>query len=162
MNFNKLVAEMIEKKVAQGLTVDAAIAELAGELKASLIESGLYEELRAKGSAPVPPAPAVAKPSNDRNDTIATIKANLKARGFSYSVTGGRGTAWGWIHIDLMPKMFKSNEQIIKAERVRMNEAFGLNGASDISVPSSSAYYREYIERSAGKVPSVLGKPYWD
>lgn len=40
----------------------------------------------------------------DRNEAIKTIKAALKARsGKSWSVTGGRGTAWGWIKISVPP-----------------------------------------------------------
>ena len=41
----------------------------------------------------------------DRNETIAALKAALKARsGGNWSVTGGRGTAWGWIRICAPPK----------------------------------------------------------
>lgn len=39
-----------------------------------------------------------------RDATIAAIKAALKRRSRkSWSVTGGRGTAWGWITIDAPP-----------------------------------------------------------
>lgn len=31
-----------------------------------------------------------------------------------------------------------------------------------ISVPASSDYYQEYIDRAEGKAPSVIGQPYWD
>lgn len=40
----------------------------------------------------------------DRNETIKRIKDALKRRsGKPWSVTGGRGTAWGWITIDAPP-----------------------------------------------------------
>lgn len=39
-----------------------------------------------------------------RNDVIAAIKTALQKRsGKSWSVTGGRGTAYGWIRIDAPP-----------------------------------------------------------
>lgn len=41
----------------------------------------------------------------DRDDAIALIKHYLKKRsGKTWSVTGGRGTAWGWITIQAPPK----------------------------------------------------------
>ena len=39
-----------------------------------------------------------------RNETIKAIRKALRARsGKSWSVTGGRGTAWGWLTIDAPP-----------------------------------------------------------
>lgn len=39
-----------------------------------------------------------------RNETIKEIKSALKQRsGKAWSVTGGRGTAWGWITITAPP-----------------------------------------------------------
>ena len=31
-----------------------------------------------------------------------------------------------------------------------------------VSIPSSNAYYQEYIDRAEGKTPSVIARPYWD
>jgi hypothetical protein len=40
-----------------------------------------------------------------RNETIKAIKTSLQARsGKPWSVTGGRGTAYGWLKIDAPPK----------------------------------------------------------
>jgi hypothetical protein len=40
-----------------------------------------------------------------RNEAIKAIRAALKRRtGKTWSVTGGRGSAWGWIRIDAPPK----------------------------------------------------------
>jgi len=40
----------------------------------------------------------------DRNEAIARIRKALKVRsGKAWSVTGSRGTAWGWINIDAPP-----------------------------------------------------------
>lgn len=169
MKFEQIVSELVAKYMAQGATLETAVQMLAANLKDMLIESGLYEELRAKAvaiaQAQVPVVAVVAsKPLTSRNETIAAIKASLKARGLRYSVTGGRGTAWGWIGVDLMPAQFKtlSNEEIKEARR-SMHKAFGLEGCgSEISIPSGSDYYREYMDRAAGREPSEKGKPYWD
>ena len=43
--------------------------------------------------------------TNDRDTTIKRIKTALQQRsGKTWSVTGGRGTAWGWITIDAPPR----------------------------------------------------------
>lgn len=43
--------------------------------------------------------------SVDRNDAIRVIREALKRRsGKTWSVTGDRGTAWGWINITAPPK----------------------------------------------------------
>lgn len=43
--------------------------------------------------------------SADRDETIKAIRAALKRRtGRPWSVTGGRGTGWGWISIQSPPK----------------------------------------------------------
>ena len=55
-------------------------------------------------SLPSPPPSPSAPLHLDRNEAIKRIKAALKARsGKSWSVTGGKGTAWGWIKIDTTP-----------------------------------------------------------
>ena len=55
--------------------------------------------------APVPEALVEKyRPSPDRNETIKRIKTALERRsGKKWSVTGGRGTAWGWIRIYAPP-----------------------------------------------------------
>lgn len=105
-----------------------------------------------------------------RNDAIKAIRAALRKRHLRYSVTGGRGTAWGWIHIDLMPAEFKApfspeHSAAINAKRAVMYRAFGLNPGMEsgsISVAASRDYYQEYIDRANGRAPSVIGQPYWD
>jgi hypothetical protein len=96
-----------------------------------------------------------------RNDAIAQIKAALKARGHRYSVRGGRGTAWGWIDVDLLPAVRESlaDEAAYRA----LGDAFGLaNGYGAVSIPASSAHYREYIQRAKGETPAEIAQAYWD
>lgn len=166
MTFEEMTFKIVAKYMDEGATLEGAVEMLAANLKNALMESGLYEELRAKATPPpAAEVPAVvASPAlTSRNETIAAIKASLKARGLRYSVTGGRGTAWGWITVDLMPAQLRSDDELFTKElRIQMNKNFGLQGGSYISIPSSSAYYREYIDRAAGREPSVKGEPYWD
>lgn len=99
-----------------------------------------------------------------RDEAIAQIKAALKARGMRYSVTGGRGTAWGWIDIDLLPAVYKSLDADARKLAYRaLGDAFGeTHGYGPISVAASSAHYREYIQRARGLAPDKIAEPYWD
>lgn len=128
----------------------------------------------------------------DRNETIKRIRAGLKRRtGRSWSVTGGRGTAWGWIKIDAPParRTFQSvpkpsNPMSLPGaegwewkdtgepghyagpEDCRvLAEALGLDAPAHfqgVSVPASSDYYREYVERAEGTPVTKKAVPYWD
>lgn len=128
---------------------------------------------------------------NDRDETIQRIKSALEKRsGKKWSVTGGRGTAWGWITIDAPParrtygnrlKVDASPAQLPQdyeeyntgkpggysspQDRIELGSLLGLDGAAHcqgVSVPSSSAHYREYIERAEGRKPAEIAQPYWD
>lgn len=100
-----------------------------------------------------------------RNEAIAQIKAAFKARGLRYSVTGGRGTAWGWIRIGLLPSVKKGlSDYQLKIAYNQLGNDLGLGRKcySSESIPSSSDYYQEYIDRANGRTPSIIGQPYWD
>ena len=46
----------------------------------------------------------VRRMADTRDTTIAALRAVLKVRtGRAWSVTGGRGTSWGWITVDAPP-----------------------------------------------------------
>lgn len=106
--------------------------------------------------------------ADDRDQTIAAIKANLKTRTTSdtkWSVTGGQGTAWGWIRITTIPSQRASKYSgMTEIQRKELAALLGLERVSDSgeSIPSGSDYRQEYLDRSAGKTPSKIGKPYWD
>lgn len=81
---------------------------------------------------------------------------------------GGTGTAHGWITITSPPRRkylnWMSNE-----DAKELHLLLGLDfrpgpetRVQHITVPASSDYYREYVDRAAGLTPSVVGKPYWD
>jgi len=99
----------------------------------------------------------------DRDEAITAIKAALKARGLRFSVTGGRGTAWGWISVKPMPATLKGLDHDARAAKYReVSQAFGLSGSGDVSIAASDAYRREYLERAQGLQPTAIAEPYWD
>ena len=115
--------------------------------------------------------------STDRDDAIKIINSELRRRsGKAWSVTGGRGTAWGWITIDTPPARRKwdfyegkapqeEHGHMSKGERQELAELLGLDRdvhPQGASIAASSDYYREYIDRAEGREPSVVGEPYWD
>lgn len=126
-----------------------------------------------------------------RDETILRIRRALRQRtGKSWSVTGGRGTAWGWIKIDAMPMdklaVYKLKaghqdnstedwEEVVSpdnqgkghmtpSDREVLAEALGLESVhfQGVSIAASSAHYLEYIDRAEGRTPSVKGEQYWD
>ena len=102
----------------------------------------------------------------DRNTAIAAIRAALRRRsGKSWSVTGGRGTAWGWIEISVPPSRRDQYGAMPEEERKELGALLRLGRPAHHtgeSVPSSYAYRREYVDRAEGRQPSVIGEPYWD
>ena len=124
----------------------------------------------------------------DRNETIKEIRTALKRRsGKSWSVTGGRGTAWGWIKIDAPEKRktarFRLKEgmsdwpenyeeietgepghHMTPADRAILGSLLNLDSVhyQGISIPASNDYYQEYIDRANGRTPEKFGKQYWD
>jgi len=100
----------------------------------------------------------------DRDEAIKTIRANLRKRsGKAWSVTGGRGTGWGWIHISAPPKR-RVNGCMTPEDGMELAHLLDLHRAVHQyeSVPASSDYYREYVDRSAGVAPTIYGQRYWD
>ena len=125
-----------------------------------------------------------------RDEVIKEIRSALRRRsGRSWSVTGGRGTAWGWIRIDVPPSLRTSHavlkvgavtsrpedyEEIdtgepggdmTKADRAILGDLLGLPGpvhCQGESIPSGGDYYEEYVDRANGRKPAKCGKIYWD
>lgn len=125
-----------------------------------------------------------------RNAVIARLRAALKARsGKVWSVTGGTGTAYGWITIDAPPaartwrrrlragltigKGYEDYEEYDSGQRdghtspAQCAELAALLGLPSVhhqgvSIPAGHDYYREYLDRAEGRTPAMLGTPYWD
>ena len=129
------------------------------------------------------------KTPNDRDETIAKIKTALRRRsGKAWSVTGGRGTAWGWIQIDAPPARrtwshrlkpdcadwpenygeYDSGEpgrSMSPADREDLGKLLGLEGKAHhqgVSIAAGSDHRREYIERAEGQPVTKIAQPYWD
>lgn len=125
----------------------------------------------------------------ERNRAIKEIRQALKSRsGKSWSVTGGTGTAWGWITINSLPSRRTMHYQLkfgmldlpgnweevengqtggymTKGDRLELSNLLGFSGSCHIQgelIPSSGDYYQEYVDRSKGLQPSVIGQQYWD
>jgi hypothetical protein len=65
----------------------------------------------------------------DRNEAIARIKLALKKRsGKTWSVTGNRGTAWGWIDVTVRPRERNEYGYMSEAARGELALLFGLGG----------------------------------
>lgn len=119
--------------------------------------------------------------SMNRNDVIAAIKDALKRRsGKSWSVTGGRGTAYGWIEINSPPQRRVSgidgdshdpsrpnggHYYMSRADREELAHLLGKDQpihCQGESIPASHDYYREYLMRAMGHEPTTIGEQYWD
>jgi hypothetical protein len=98
----------------------------------------------------------------DRNETIKILKAELKARSKkAWSVTGGRGTAWGWIRVDAPPRR-RVDFGLTDDDRAELSRLFQkdvYNGG--VSIPASTAHRVEYVARLKGE--AFTSTPaYWD
>ena len=149
----------------------------------------------APATLPAAPAARAVSPflnrnTITRNNAIAEIRAALRARsGKAWSVTGGRGTAWGWITIDAPPARRTLRHRLkagALADRPEDYEAYdsGQPGGSMTlpdraelgallglekpvhcqgeSIPAGHDYWLEYVQRANGQTPTVKGVPYWD
>ena len=104
------------------------------------------------------------QPKTDRDVAIAEIKAALKTRAsFPVSVTGGKGTAWGWITIAATPRALVDGT-MTGAQCKELAELLGLDNVHSQGelIPASSGHYREYVDRACGRVPAALGTRFWD
>lgn len=95
-----------------------------------------------------------------RDQVIAELKKLLKARtGRTWSVTGGRGTSWGWITITAPPKR-RDGYQLNDEDRADLDAIFGRGGNSH-SVADSVDYRLQALRQAAG-LDFVVAQPYWD
>lgn len=105
---------------------------------------------------------------------ITKIRDALRLRsGKPWSVSGGRGTAYGWIHVT-SPKnrrLVANNDgttgftSIMSDEdQAKLAELLGLGSVphQGVGIPSGSDFYQEYIDRAEGREPSVRGERNWD
>lgn len=163
----------VEKRVA---AFEAKKAEEEAEERMRQIQQRMQEiqarkaELAAQAAAPAPVADGEVNPlsvsagSIDRNEAIKRIKAGLQTRsGKTWSVTGGTGTAYGWLHISAPPKRIDEMGRMTEADRAELSKLLNKNVPMQYeSVPSGNDFYAEYIDRAWGRTPSKYGTRDWD
>jgi len=99
--------------------------------------------------------------SIERDEAVKTIRAALRRRsGKSWSVRGGRGTAWGHIYISSPPARMIDGFFMGPDEIAELSELLGEEVCSSTGVIVMDYY--EYIDRAEGRTPSVTRTPYWD
>jgi hypothetical protein len=101
----------------------------------------------------------------DRNEAIKRIRAALKRRsGKAWSVTGGRGTSWGWIEINSPPARRGEFSYMSAEDRAELAALLGKDSVHDQgeSIPASNEYRQEYVDRAEAREPAVRGEQYWD
>lgn len=105
---------------------------------------------------------SIAADPLSRDNVIRALRNALKRRSLrKWSVTGGRGTAWGWITITAR----KADSSMDETERKELALLFGLEHPvhfQGLNIPASNDYRREYLDRAEGRMPSVTAVPYWD
>jgi hypothetical protein len=104
----------------------------------------------------------------DRGPVVKFIRAALRARsGKAWSVTGGTGTAYGWLSINVPPQQRGGLDGMPPDVAAELAELLGFHHAYTVSpqgvnIPDGRDYYREYCYRAVGLTPPVVGRPYWD
>jgi hypothetical protein len=104
---------------------------------------------------------------NDRDATILIIRRELRRRsGKTWSVKGGRGTAWGWITIGVPPSRRDELGFMTETERAELAVLLGLTDRlvhrQGLDIPADTTYRIEYVDRARGLAPASHGTPYWD
>lgn len=102
-----------------------------------------------------------------RDEAIKAIRTNLKRRSKTrWSVRGdSKGTAWAWIRINVAPGLLRPESSCMYPGYQReLATLLGLQSVSPqgVHIPGAEDFYQEYVDRSAGLEPSVIGRPYWD
>lgn len=104
--------------------------------------------------------------SLDRDVAIKVIRNGLRERsGKPWSVTGGRGTAWGWITITAPPARRLEFGYMTDDDRAELGRLLGLDGPvhhQGEMVPAGSVYRDEYTQRATSGTTTVRATPYWD
>jgi len=97
----------------------------------------------------------------DRNAIISHIKQALKQRsGKAWSVTGGRGTAYGWITIRARGEHWMEPERCAELAALLGLERVHPQGES---IPASMAYRRVALAQAIyGNACGFTAEQYWD
>lgn len=101
----------------------------------------------------------------ERNEAIKRIKTALESRSHrKWSVTGGRGTTWGWLTITAPPKM-REDGAMTPADCRALADLLGMDRPvhpQGENVPASTKDWEWYIARAEGRKAGPKPEPYWD
>ena len=101
----------------------------------------------------------------DRAETIKVIRSALRQRsGKTWSVTGGRGTAWGWLTITAPPARRAGSSMTVEDQTELaglLGVPFGLAGGG-VMVAASHDHWRGCVDRARGRNPPATSQPYVD
>jgi len=105
----------------------------------------------------------MAMRENDRNKAITALRAGLRRRSTkTWSVRGGRGTAWGWITVTAPPSRLDQYGGMSKADQEELSRIFREHvHHQGISIPASNPYREAYVERVLHGSTSLNPQPYW-
>jgi len=99
---------------------------------------------------------------------VATIREHLRRRsGKPWSLSGGRGTAYGWIRIHAPPaRRVAPFDYMAEEDRAELGRLLGLTGPvhqQGESIPTGNDYRRVYLARAMfGEDLGFTASPYWD
>lgn len=156
-------------KAAQDFLERYDLGEPFTELPTPIVEEA-PKEVKEDPFKDYPPAE-----DRDRNAVMKRIKKALEERsGKKWSVTGGKGTAWGWLKIDVPPseriykwatdEVAENRDGYMSASRSKELAAL-LNLQKDVHPQGESIMpnaWIEYIDRAEGRVPRSYGHADWD
>ncbi len=101
-----------------------------------------------------------------RADAIRRIKAALRTRtGRAWSVTGGRGTAYGWIHVASFEREF-DGWQMTEEHRAILGRIFHRDGSpvpcQYYSIDPGNQEYAVALAEGAADAQGLYRAPGWD
>src|SRR6266568_29894 len=94
-----------------------------------------------------------------RDEAIVEIRAALKRRsGKTWSVTGGRGTSWGWVTIQAPPARRGRYGETSAEDCAQLAVLLRLEHVHDqgVMVPAGLDYRREYVTHTNNKQPTII------
>ena len=104
-------------------------------------------------TAQLQPAPAEEPAGNDRDETVAELKAALKARSDRrWSVTPGRGSSWGWITVTAPPARRTDFGSMTGDDAAELARLFGVDYIhhQGLLIPARAASRRAYVAMAQG------------
>lgn len=96
-----------------------------------------------------------------RDEAVQRLRAALQRRsGIAWSVTGGRGTAYGWIEVQAPPRRREGYGYTSEADREALAQLFGLDRPVHCQGLSISPDSRDWhVGRAEGTIGADVAPP---